>query len=229
VALLLSLVLWLLMCFLDRSKHRLKMLLLVPVLLLAGFLLTQLVLHETFLGNRLERGARMDDTSSQARFDLIVIGFRLGVAHPLGGCGLGQFPIASGTGFYAHNELVELLGTTGFVGLFLYYSIYALLWTRLSRSLRFLNEAADRYHVNCARMALLVVMACGFLFRPNFLCQETMFLIGLISGVSLWAKDRAEAARWAPSTSLPGQEPASFGGISNPIGHGMAHAPGHAQ
>jgi O-antigen ligase len=214
VALLLSLVLWFLMCFLDRSKHKFKMLLLIPVLLLAGYFLVQLVLSGTYLGNRLEQGARMDDGSSRARFDLVLIGLRLAVAHPLGGCGLGQFPIASGTGYYAHNELVELLGTTGFVGLFLYYSVYAILWARLSRSLRFLQDVADRYHVNCVRMALLVVMACGFLFRPNFLCQETMFLIGLVSGVSLWARDRARTAKETLSMSLPAQEPARIGGFS---------------
>ena len=144
----------------------------------------------------------MEDRSTQVRFDLVFIGLRIFAENPIFGCGLGQFGVASETGYYAHNEIAEILSTTGLPGFLIYFSVYVMVWRRLSRSLEGPCEPLFAYRVNMARMILLIMLVSGSLSRPNFISQDTMFLLALVVGISHWAERmRRMQVRGAPAPS----------------------------
>lgn len=65
----------------------------------------------------------LSDFSTRERFDLILSGLSIWSDHLLFGCGLNNFSVFQvETGFYAHNNFVELLADTGLIGFLLYYS-----------------------------------------------------------------------------------------------------------
>ena len=98
-----------------------------------------MILEYSYLWERIIQGIYLDDGSSAYRLFLIEKGLILFKSNPIFGCGLGQFSSASGTGLYAHNEFIEILATTGLVGLACYYGSYILILKRLLNSNRYLN------------------------------------------------------------------------------------------
>lgn len=206
LAVLLYATLWPLMCMKDQFRHR--WLLLLPLLLVAAglYIIVPWILDNTFLGQRLIMSRDFEDNSSQVRLELILIGLRLGIEHPVFGVGLGQFGIASGTGYYAHNEWAELLATTGFIGFLLYMAIYWFAWRRLTRISSRTSDSFIRYWCSISRMVLLVLVFSGMTNRPNFLSVDAMFLISIVVGIGMWAQmmhnSQQAAARLAKSEIL---------------------------
>lgn len=195
--------LWPAMCLVGASKFKLKTLVAALATLIVAFHVYRFVVQETYMGVRFISGTQLEDGSSQTRLQLFLIGLKLFAENPVFGCGLGQFGVASGTGFYAHNEVAEIASTTGLPGLLLYYSVYWGAWRRLSWSLRYLPDPLTRYRINVARMALLVLLISGALTRPNFFAQNTMFLLGISVGMAHWAERLAKQvhrpAGWPPA------------------------------
>lgn len=234
VALMAIAVLWPLLCMVGSSRYKLNALVVAAILIFLAFQAVQLIIQETYLGVRFTQASQLEDGSSQTRLDLFLSGLRIFMDNPITGCGLGQFGVASGTGFYAHNEFAEILATTGLPGLFLYFPIYWQVWRRLTWSLRYLHDPLVRYRINMARMIMLVLLISGFLSRPNFISQDTMFLLGIVVGVSYWAERSLQKAQhtesvanpafaatgWPPPTSKPWIRPtgATPGMASPPIG-----------
>ena len=207
VTLIAIVLLWPAMCLVGASRFKPKTIVGAIILLFAAYEVYQFIVQETYMGVRYTNATRMEDGSTQTRFELVMTGFRLFAQNPVFGCGLGQFGIAAGTGLYAHNELAEIAGTLGLPGLVLYYSVYGIAWRRLSRSLRYLHEPLIRYRINFARMALLVLLLSGALTRPNFFAQNTMFLLGMAVGMAHWAERMARLACRGPMPLLPHGEP----------------------
>ncbi len=201
VTLIAIVLLWPAMCLVGASKSKLKALVAAVVLLYLAYGIYQFIVQETYMGVRYTNATRMEDGSTQTRFDLVMIGFHLFVQNPLFGCGLGQFGVASGTGLYAHNEVAEIAATTGLPGLLLYYSVYWIAWRRLTRSLGCLQDPLFRYRINVARMSLLILLISGALTRPNFFAQNTMFLLGMAVGMAHWAERMARLACRGPLPS----------------------------
>ena len=185
--------LWPVLCLMDRMQKKwsgMAKSLFVGILVYGLF---RFVIEYTFLGERLTRASHMEDNSTVTRVDLVSIAVELFTANPLIGVGVGQFGDASGTGYYAHNEFAEILATTGLPGFCLYYSVYLIAWLRLSRSLRLLRDPVARYRVNFARLILLALLISG-MSRPNFLAVDSMFLLAVATGISLWAEQTARAS-----------------------------------
>jgi O-antigen ligase len=145
----------------------------------------------TNLGRRTTSGLAREDSSSEARLTLIQLGLEIAYQRPIVGAGLGQFGVVSGTGYYAHNEWVELLATTGVPGFVLFMAVYWSAWKRLSLSLRYIRDPVLRYRINFSRMTLIILVVAGATFRPNFISVDTMFLLALVVGVANWAGDCA--------------------------------------
>ncbi len=184
-------VLWPILC-LSGSRLRTQAILGIPVVLLLAYWLFQFIVAHTYLGTRFVYGVHMEDGSTLARFDFFLLAFDLFLSNPLFGVGGGQFGPASGTGFEAHNELAEIISTTGLPGFLLYYSIYLMAWKRLNWSLGFIRDPADRYRINMTRVTLLILLTSGALFRPNYVKQDTIFLIAMVVGMAHWAEARAK-------------------------------------
>jgi O-antigen ligase len=224
VTLIAIVLLWPAMCLVGASKSKLKALVGAIVLLYFAYEVYQFIVQETYMGVRYTNATRMEDGSTQTRYDLAMTGFRLFAENPIFGCGLGQFGIAAGTGLYAHNEVAEIAGTLGLPGLVLYYSVYWIAWRRLTRSLRYLQDPLIRYRINIARMSLLILLLSGALTRPNFFAQNTMFLLGMAVGMAHWAERMARRACAQPMPAWPyGAPPAAA--LGPPPGWGAPVAP----
>ncbi len=66
-----------------------------------------------------------------SRVDLMKQGLRVAVHNPVLGVGLSNFRFHNSENLYAHNNYIEILADTGFVGAFLYYGIYACIISKL--------------------------------------------------------------------------------------------------
>lgn len=71
---------------------------------------------------RLESALGGEDESTLERYDLVRIAPALFIEAPLFGHGLDQFKVASGYGYYSHNNLVELAVNGGLFAVWIYYS-----------------------------------------------------------------------------------------------------------
>lgn len=227
--------LWPTMCLLG-TRFTVGKLLGAVVLLLLCHWAYQIILQETQMGVRFLQSTQMEDGSTQERFSLVQSALGVFLANPVFGCGLGQFGVASGTGYYAHNEVAELLATLGLPGVLLYYGAYIGTWRRLSRSLRYHQDSLVRYRINVARMAVLILLITGALSRINFLSQETFFLLAIAVGTAHWAEGLARGSNriLVPVPAHPAQQPAGFPPLPPGVGWEWADkrawaAPGEAR
>ncbi|MDS4068161.1 MAG: O-antigen ligase family protein [Candidatus Competibacter sp.] len=183
-----TIVIWPFLCFSKLSQSKWTVLLIIAAIFGTAYWSQDFIIEQTNLGRRFMFLLNMQDSSSEIRLELILLGLNKFLEYPITGVGLGHFGVASGTDSYAHNELVEILTTTGLVGALLYYYAYLTTWRRLSRSLRNLHDPIFLYRVNFARMILILLLIAGFSSRPNFLGQDTMFLYAVVVGISLSAR-----------------------------------------
>ena len=190
-----TVVLWSFLCLIGSARFKLTAVIGAVLLLILSYWVYQFIVHETYMGTRYTKALGMEDGSTQERANLFVIGLHVIGANPLFGCGLGQFNVVSGTGLYAHNDLMEVLVATGVPGFLLYYSVYWMAWRRLTWSLRYLGDPQLRYRINAARVALLILLISGSTSRPIFISQDTMFILGIVVGMAHWAERLARGAR----------------------------------
>jgi len=224
IASILLVLLWVPLCLVVGSRYKFAAFVGAMLILYVGHEAYRQVVQETYMGKRFTQASHLEDNSSQTRLELAYMGWRLFKENPVLGCGVGQFGTASGRGLNAHSEVVEIAATTGVPGLVLYYSAFVMAWKRLSRSFRRLAEPRARYRANIARIALLTLAVSGALNRPNFISQNTMFMLGVAVGIAHWADRRA---RWswawngAGRDRCPDYPPNAFAGFS-----GMRAGPG---
>lgn len=163
----------------------------VAILIIVGvicYYFYEYVIAETNLGRRTLLAQQLEDNSTQFRIYLMLMAWDVFLDYPLFGAGLGQYGYATGTGYYAHVEISEILGTTGLIGLLIYYYMYLVTWQRLNWLHRHIQDPMVIDRINFARVSLLLMVIASLLFRINFISQDTMFLYAYIVGVSLWAK-----------------------------------------
>ena len=195
---LITLLLWPLMCLRDLLRYRLLVLLaaLLFAALAVGF--GQRVLEETYLGKRMNEAIRMEDNSSQTRFELFSAALQAFAEHPIAGVGVGQFRFVNGFDLVSHDEWGDLLSGTGLVGFSLYMSVYFSLWLRLRRVSRWGGDVLTRYRLSFAKLTLLVLVISGVLFRSHYICIDSMFLIALVIGTADWAERQARKPQEVP-------------------------------
>ena len=223
VALMATAVLWPALCMVSIAKYKTRAIAGAVVVLLLFYWVFQFIIQDTYMGVRFTRATQLEDSSTQMRLELVITGLQAFAQNPIFGVGLGQFCTISRYGHYAHNEFAEISATTGLPGLVIYFSIYWLVWQRLVWSLRYVQDPLTRYRINMGRLSLLIIFISGCLSRPNFISQDTMFLLGLVVGVSHWAErtirqqagSRALAAGPVPPGSAWGR-PAPPWGLGTP-------------
>jgi len=218
-------ILWPTLCLVGGSRFKMKAVLGALVVFILAYWTFQFVIQDTYMGTRFVRSTHMEDRSTRVRFDLVFIGLRIFAENPIFGCGLGQFGIASETGYYAHNEVAEILSTTGLPGFLIYFSVYVLAWRRPARSLEGPCDSRFAYRVNMARMILLIMLLSGSLSRPNFISQDTMFLLALVVGTSHWAERTRRVQRHVWPAPVPALWTPGFGPPAVAAGFGHP-APG---
>ena len=146
--------------------------------------------ESTTLGQRSSGAINREDTSSEERLELGLIALEITLRHPFTGVGLGQFGRVSETGGYAHNEWAEVAATTGIPGFLLLLGFYFSIGSRLWRPIAGRWMPVEWYRVRMARVALIVLVVSGAVFRPNILSVETMFLVAVVVGAGNWSLRR---------------------------------------
>lgn len=216
IASILLVLLWIPLCLVVGSRYKFAAFAGAVLVLYAGQMAYRQIVQETYLGKRFTQASHLEDNSSQTRLDLAYMGWRLFKENPILGCGVGQFGVATGRGLNAHSEVVEIAATTGVPGLILYYSAFIMAWKRLSRGFRWLADPRARYRANVARIALLTLSISGALTRPNFISQNTMFMLGVAVGIAHWAEQigrRSWAWNGAGRVRFPHDPPIAFNGF----------------
>lgn len=176
-------ILWPVYCYRNEIKRNLGIYLVaifigIPVL----YQVNQLISEDTYLGKRLINTASSTDIiEDEKRIKIYIEAFDIFLQNPIIGVGLSQFKNHSIYEGIAHSDSMELLSTTGIIGFLLILSIYVILWKRINKLLRIINDDRIIYRLNFFKVVIIVVIVFG-LFKPNFLDILTMIKIALISG-----------------------------------------------
>jgi O-antigen ligase len=151
---------------------------------------TGLVLSSTYLGERFE-DAREHGNSLRVR--LYKEGWEMIQEKPIQGVGLNNFRALSATRMHSHSDYIEVAANTGIVGFVLYFSIYIVLWRRLTRIRAMTDEPELLYISGLLKAAIITILILAF-GRPNIDSKLTwVFLAGAI-GYS-WSIERALSKR----------------------------------
>jgi O-antigen ligase len=180
VAFVIFVLMWALLAY-GRAKHsRLRWVLSLLVVAAALYAAGWFVMEKTQAGERFRQVSR-DPRVSGSRYSLYKDGWAMFLQAPVQGVGLGNFVAHSSTGQYAHSDFMEVLATTGLVGLVLYLSVYLVLWRRLRRVLKSRADPTFRYTVGLYQAVTIALLLLG-LGTPNFLDPLCLYMLGLMIG-----------------------------------------------
>jgi len=194
--------LWLAFCYGRRVLRSVPAMTLTAAVLVGLGCLSYYALGETRLGRRYESAA-MDRGLDETRSGMYRRAWELFRDHPIAGVGLGNFTKLSGYDMYSHSDYAETLSTTGVVGFILYFSIYAVLWSRIARVRRRTNDRSVKYQMGVCQALLLTMLALG-IGVPHFLVFYTWFVLaGMIGYTCALARDLPAAGGTFPRRIVP--------------------------
>jgi O-antigen ligase len=167
-------------------RNPLKILVIAVVLLTLAFYALDFVMSSTLVGRRmLSTGG---DSSSKTRLQLVLDGIKIILSNPIFGVGLNNFRAHTSIGLYSHSNYIEVAANTGAVGLFLYYSIYFMLWKRMDRIKKALRDTHLTFQIGVFKAAILTILVQSFQ-TVNIRSKITwIFLAGAVGYT--WAKER---------------------------------------
>jgi O-antigen ligase len=160
---------------------------LILILIFTGiyFFATHL-LENTLLWQRI---SQFEDNSSQTRLSLYMEGLGMIKKSPIFGIGLSNFSVLSKTGLYSHSDYLEVASNTGIIGFIIYFSIYIVLWRRLSLIKKITTDSFILYKVNIFKTAILTILLFGF-GKPHITSKITWIFIAIAVGYTSFVKSR---------------------------------------
>jgi len=108
---------------------------------------------------------------------------------PIFGIGLSNFSVLSKTGLYSHSDYLEVASNTGIIGFIIYFSIYIVLWRRLSLIKKITTDSFILYKVNIFKTAILTILLFGF-GKPHITSKITWIFIAIAVGYTSFVKSR---------------------------------------
>ncbi len=148
------------------------------IIIIIGYLSIVTLLEKTLIWQRLYQ---FEDNSSQTRIYLYKEGLEMVMKKPFWGIGLNNFSELSTTGLYSHSDYVEVAATTGIIGFFLYFSIYIVLWRRITR-IKKLTSNSDLLHITgIFKASILATLFFGF-GKPHITSKVTWIFISTLVG-----------------------------------------------
>jgi O-antigen ligase len=140
------------------------------------------IMDETYLGERFNKTTEGDETiTDETRVQLYLEGFEMFKRSPFYGIGLSQFPLYSSHHAIAHSEYMELLATTGLIGLILMMYFYYILIKKNLSIRKVIKDPIIVYRLNLSNAIIASILVFGF-FRANFLDILTMVQLAFIAG-----------------------------------------------
>lgn len=161
----------------PKSKQFLYFLLIILILSLSFYF----AVNNTYLGTRMQYSAIGEDGSLIVRMTLYKEGWRTFLEHPITGVGLANFKYYSSFQLYSHADFLEVLSTTGIIGLIFYASAYIILWKRMVTLYRADLSVEEKFQVGALKSFFFTFIFIG-IARINFTSIETMFVIASIIG-----------------------------------------------
>lgn len=135
--------------------------------------------------------------SAQKRIDMWAQGVDMAQANPVLGIGRGNFKYDTGS-LVAHNSVIEVMGETGFVGLFLWIGISYL---GIKKLLLFQSQSSidpvDRAYVNGVGLSIV-----GYLVSAMFVTIEYETFYVLLAMSAIAGRALPEPVRFAPRDAL---------------------------
>jgi len=107
---------------------------------------------------------------------------------PVFGIGLGNFADRSRSGRPSHSDYVAVITETGIPGAILYFSVYVILWRRLSRVQARSTDPRTIRTIGILKASLISIL-CMAVGRWNYDDPATYALLGAAAGFS-WSCDR---------------------------------------
>lgn len=179
-------VLWLWFCYRKLVFRRIRVLLVVVVLVVAGSFAFLRFAGRTPVAERFRRtwevvkGKRISGGGAE-RIELFKEGLRMIVKHPIVGLGLNNFRVRSTAQFVSHSEYIEIACGTGVPGFFLYFAIFVILWRRAGKIAKYSDDPFAARIGGFVRAFLLVIMALNF-GRWNYRDKEAWLIFGSLIG-----------------------------------------------
>ncbi len=197
LALLLAVIGWPVVCGWRRLRHPWGVAVATFFLWLAVGDRIVHIFENSTMGKRVLALEQGHDRSGKVRASLARVGLALTAEEPVFGVGLGQFAEASGTGFYAHGDWIEVLATTGVPGFLFYVGGMIAVGRRLMRQAGLRLRAGMEDTVRGALLALFIILVTGAITWPHSLTPQSMFVLGVVFGIAELA-GRSRLARKKP-------------------------------
>lgn len=168
------------------SGNPLREYVLLLLLLTTAYFAVSYVMSNTLIGKRLEQ---IDSESDRTRIQMYQEGLSMIAEYPLFGVGLDNYRALSSSGLYSHSDYIEVVATTGIAGGIIYYSIYGLIWRRLSRIKKMTDNPDVIHTVGLLKAAIITILLIA-LGRPNLTSKVTWIFLAGAAGYS-WAMEQA--------------------------------------
>jgi len=190
--------LWGWMCYRKELFKRKSYLVTLVLVVAALILLTDFMLSDTYMGFRFKYDF-VDHPITQRhdehqRVAFYREGYKIIKGNPLFGIGLGNFQALSRYSTYSHSDYIEVASSTGVVGFIMYFSIYGLLWRRLTRIQRFAQGEFMKYDIGLLKASIFVILLLAF-GRPNLYSHITWVLMGSAIGYAWSLQIKVDSMR----------------------------------
>ena len=183
---------WLWTSYKNELKRRPSYFIVIFFLILALYSVTDYMIENTYMGTRFREDI-VDNPITERRqgYHRIIFykeGLKLLMDNPIFGIGLGNFQVYSEFDAESHSEYIEVVSSTGIIGAFLYFSIYILLWRRLTKIKKQSTDWEVSYTAGLLKAGMVMMLVIGF-GRPHF--SNLLAWIYLSSAIGYaWSQER---------------------------------------
>jgi O-antigen ligase len=179
--------LWYFFCHFKRQKRNQITVFITLVLILSSvYFSVDYVLSHTYLGGRFL--STFEIGSDQMRLQMYEDGFRMIEKNPLLGVGLNQFRLLSVSKKYSHSDYIEVAANTGIIGFILYFSFYVIIWVRISRLKKMIDDPRILHILGFLKAAIITILLIGF-GRPNINSKLTWIFLAGVAGYT-WSMEK---------------------------------------
>lgn len=177
---------WWVFCSRKRlQKHPIKLYLIVIAFSFVMYRFIDYVFSSTLLGHRMQH---FQSTSNQLRWEFYLDGLDMLMHNLIFGVGLDNFRVVSGQYTYSHSNYIEIASTTGIVGALLFYSIFLLVWRRLSRIKKIYKEPQCIYTIGLFKAAILTILIQSF-STVNYYSKVSWLFLAAVIGYT-WSLEK---------------------------------------
>lgn len=178
------------------------------LLLIGLFYVSEYMFENTYMGERFKKDFVEDPITERherhMRVNLYIEGFEIIKKNLLFGVGLGNFRFYSSDDHNPHTDYIEIMACGGIIGFILYFSIYSIVWIRLTRIRAIANDFEIIYTAGVLKAALITMLIVGFA-RPHSGSQTSWILLSSAIGYSWSIESKMKSCR-APSHNMLGRD-----------------------